>query len=359
MTGGRCTTHRAGFTILEVLLAAVVGLLALVVLVPLMRHAGSTARALPASVDIDDRARAAVATIERVLLRAGEGFAAGPYAGPLPAVVPAVFPHRRRVTASDPPLSAFSDRFSAWRADGSLARVALATDMVTPLDPLALWWAAPCDATNASCRFLEDDLALVHDRTGRFAALRVVAPLGGSIGHVPLDLGTAFQVADDPQVARLRLATVSYDAAARIVRVGDGAAEVPLIDHVAAFEVRYFGDPRPPRAPAPPVGVVTCLFDAAGNPALPTLVPDAGPWVELTGAMLSDGPTCGAGASAYDADLLRVRRVTVRLTLEAADPHLRGADPARFANPGLARSTAVSPDREVRIDVSPRNLLWP
>lgn len=318
MMAGAGMARRAGFTILEVLLAAVIGLLALLVLVPLMRHAGGAARALPASVDIDDSARAAAATIERLLLRAGEGFATGPDAGPLPAVVPAVFPHRRRVTASDPPLSAYTDRFSAWRADGSLARVGLAVDMVTPLDPLALWWVAPCAATNASCRFAADDIAVVHDRSGRFATLRVVAPAGGSIDHAPIDLGTAFRVADDPQVARLRQATVSYDAAARVVRVGDGLAEVPVVDHVVAFEVRYFGDPRPPRAPAPPLGVANCVLDAAGNPVLPALVPDTGPWVELTSAMLSDGPPCGAGASVYDADLLRIRRVTVRIKVRGS-----------------------------------------
>lgn len=350
---------REGFTVMEVLVAAVIGLGALAILVPLVRHAGEASRALPASVDIDQRTRAAAALIERVIMRAGEGFAAGPYAGPLSAVVPAVFPHRRRVTGADAPLASFADRFSVWRSDGSLARLEFAASMATGFDPISLWWTAPCEATNAACRFAEDDLALVHDRHGRFAALRVVAPTVSTIGHVPADLGTAFDVADAPQVARLRVSTVSYDAANRLVRVGDGEGESPLIDHVATFQVRYFGDPRPPRGPAPPLGEATCLFDAAGNPTLPTLVADSGPWVELVPAMLSDGPVCGAGASAYDADLLRVRRITVRLRLEAADEHLRGVDPARFTNPGRGRSTAVSPDREVLIDVTPRNLLWP
>lgn len=358
MMTGSPAVRRRGFTVLEVLVAAALGLGALAVLVPMMRHAGETSRAMPASADIEQRARAAAALIERVLMRAGEGFTTGPYAGSLSAVVPAVFPHRRRVTSGDAPLSAFGDRFSAWRTDGSLARVGIATSMATPLDPIALWWTAPCEATNAACRFAEDDLALVHDRRGRFAAIRVVAPTPGTIGHIPADLGIPFEVADDPQVARLRMVTVSYDAATRMVRAGEGGAESPLIDHVVAFDVRYLGDPRPPRGPVPPLGEATCLVDAAGNPSLPALIADTGPWVELTPAMLSDGPICGAGASAYDADLLRVRRITVRMRLEAADQHLRGVDPARFTNPGLARSTAVSPDREVRIDVTPRNLLW-
>ncbi len=68
--------------------------------------------------------------------------------------------------------------------------------------------------------------------------------------------------------------------------------------------------------------------------------------------------SAGTGASSYDADLLRIRRVVVRIRLEAVDEAVRGADPLRFFNPGRARATAVSHDREVVIDVAPRNLLW-
>ncbi len=231
--------------------------------------------------------------------------------------------------------------------------------MASATDPLSLWWDAPCTSMNMACRFADDDLALVTDLRGRFAAMRVVAPTAGTIGHVPADLGTAFQVADDPQVARLHVTTVTFDAASRQLRIGSGAAESPLIDHVAAFGVRYFGDPDPPRLPRPPPGEATCLYDAAGSPLLPVLAADEGPWVELTAAMLSDGPTCGAGTSSFDADLLRIRRIVVRIRIEATDETVRGVDPLRFSNPGRARGTAVSNDREVVIDVAPRNLLWP
>lgn len=360
MTGHSSDAIARGFTLVEVLIAAVVGLAALVVIAPLLQFAGATSRTLPATADIDQRLRAAVAFIERTLTRAGEGFAAGPHAGPLAALMPSVFPHRRRVDGgSDAPLTAVSDRITVWRSDGSLARATLSSGTSSGVDPLSLWWAPPCAATIAACRFNADEQAVVHDRLGRFAAFRVEAPVGGNIGHSPADLGLAFAVADDPQVARLHATTIAFDAATGQLRAGRGAAETPLIDHVVAFEIRYFGDPEPPRVTAPPLGTPTCLFDAAGLPVLPTLVPDEGPWVELSPALLSDGPTCGSGTSAFDADLLRIRRVRVRLRLEAVDGRLRGQDPVRFTHPGLARSTAVSADREVVIDVAPRNLRWP
>lgn len=360
MTRGRRGGSATGFTLIEVLIAAVVGLAALVVIAPLLQFAGASSRTVPATADIDQRLRAAVAFIERTLTRAGEGFAAGPHAGPLAALVPSVFPQRRRVdSSSDPPLTAVRDRITVWRSDGSLARATLSTATSTGADPLSLWWAPPCAATIAACRFAADDQALVHDRLGRFAAFRVEAPVGGSIGHAPADLGLVFAIADDPQVARLHATTIAFDAATGQLRAGSGAAETPLIDHVVAFEVRYFGDPEPPRVPTPPMGTPTCLFDATGLSLLPTLATDDGPWVELSLALLSDGPTCGSGASAFDADLLRIRRVRVRLRLEAVDERLRGQDPVRFTRPGRARSTAVSADREVVIDVAPRNLQWP
>ncbi len=99
-----------GFTIIEVLVASALALGALALLVPLMRHAGDASRTLPASADIDQRARAAASIVERVLMRAGEGLGVGSYAGPLSAIVPAVFPQRRRVNSGDAPLSAFAGR---------------------------------------------------------------------------------------------------------------------------------------------------------------------------------------------------------------------------------------------------------
>ena len=78
--------------------------------------------------------------------------------------------------------------------------------------------------------------------------------------------------------------------------------------------------------------------------------------IELTPGMLTDGPWC-SGDARYDLDLLRVRRIRVSVRLQATDAAARGTDPARFANPGSARRSALFvPDVTVEIDVVPRNL---
>jgi hypothetical protein len=100
------------------------------------------------------------------------------------------------------------------------------------------------------------------------------------------------------------------------------------------------------------------------RPRLEWLGPPESGLVPLTSSMLTDGPWCpGAGApNRFDADLLRVRRVRVRLRLQAGDPSLRGqvastTERAWFRVAGTARDPyRLVPDLEVQFDVAPRNL---
>jgi hypothetical protein len=69
--------------------------------------------------------------------------------------------------------------------------------------------------------------------------------------------------------------------------------------------------------------------------------------VLLDPARFTDGPWCPDGAQAvrFDADLLRIRRVRLRLRVQVAAPALRGA-----------RSLFFAPDQQVVLDVTPRNM---
>jgi hypothetical protein len=81
--------------------------------------------------------------------------------------------------------------------------------------------------------------------------------------------------------------------------------------------------------------------------------------VKLTEAQLGDGPWCpdAMNAHRYDADLLRIRRVSVMLRLEAALSALRGPAGPLFSHGGTARAASRwVPDQEIRFDVSPKNL---
>jgi hypothetical protein len=129
-----------------------------------------------------------------------------------------------------------------------------------------------------------------------------------------------------------------------------------VIDNVVGLTFAYFGDPDPPTSPKPPLGTANCLYDAAGVllPA-PTLAGSVS-LVPLPLAMLSDGPWCGTGSSAFDVDLLRVRLVRVTLRVQAASPVFRGLGTA-FARPGVSRSSyRAVPDGILTFDVAPANL---
>jgi hypothetical protein len=95
-----------------------------------------------------------------------------------------------------------------------------------------------------------------------------------------------------------------------------------------------------------PVARLQALADGA------TLVP-------LTSATLSDGPWCPdeANAKRWDADLLRIRKVSITIRVEAASSALRGPASALFANGGTSRdANRWVPDQEIHLQVSPRNI---
>jgi hypothetical protein len=171
--------------------------------------------------------------------------------------------------------------------------------------------------------------------------------------------------------------------AAQLMRYDGSESTLPVLDDVVGLGFEYFGDPQPPRAlnpPGDPAMAVTygpappplttddaadawgpgenCTFAAAGGaqmsrlPSLPGTAP-----VALGSALLTDGPWCPDAASAdrFDADLLRVRLIRVRLRLQAPRP-FRGPAGVLFMNPGTAADARrYVPDQEIRVDASPRN----
>ena len=80
--------------------------------------------------------------------------------------------------------------------------------------------------------------------------------------------------------------------------------------------------------------------------------------VPLNRSVLEDGPWCpdAGDRMAFDADLLRVRRVRIRIRVEAASDNLR-ATGALFSRPGRSTSAErVVPDEAVIVDVTLPNL---
>jgi prepilin-type N-terminal cleavage/methylation domain-containing protein len=106
----------------------------------------------------------------------------------------------------------------------------------------------------------------------------------------------------------------------------DGAStDRPVVDHVVYLNFEYFG---------------------AGQ-------------VSLGQARLEDGPWYPdiTDSHRFDADLLNIRLVRVTIRVQAASAALRGPAGVLFAHGGTAVSRdRYLPDREIRFDVTPRNL---
>jgi hypothetical protein len=105
-----------------------------------------------------------------------------------------------------------------------------------------------------------------------------------------------------------------------------------------------------------------CTFlvvDGDHVPRLGTLGGSGLTHVELTQAVLTDGPWCpdGLAPNRFDADLFRIRKVRVTLRVQAALASLRGPAGALFLKGGTARiGLRYVPDLEGQFDVAPRNL---
>jgi prepilin-type N-terminal cleavage/methylation domain-containing protein len=353
MTRGRC----AGFSLVELLIAT--GITAIVLAMASTMAVAELAawRRESARVDLQQRARVAADALGRALLEAGVGPASGDGLGPLVQNVPPVLPRRAGARTPDAPDVFRREAFTVlrWRPDADAAR--LLTPAASAAAALEVAPSAACGT--ASCGFAAGDLVMLRDASAAYDIFAVTGAAGPVLSVRPLGAGTGSTYAAGTAAVRVTLSTFWHDRGTRALREYDGdTSDLPLLDDVVGMEVEYFGDTRPPVG-SRPGGVANCLYEADGTYRAAWL-PALGPvpaLVALDAGLLTDGPWCGGGANAFDADLLRIRRVRVVLRLQAADPAVRGADPRHFALAGTARQSAVVvPDRHVTLDVALRNL---
>jgi hypothetical protein len=127
------------------------------------------------------------------------------------------------------------------------------------------------------------------------------------------------------------------------------------VDHVAALQFEYYGDPRPDSVPVPAAGESNCAY--VGSPPVPLLADLGGAGPKLMSAnVLTDGPACGQPPYRFDADLLRIRRLSFTIRLEAESGEFRGRG-AAFATSGVSRSSArMVSDQQTTVGIAPRNL---
>jgi len=329
MTGRQC--NHEGFSLVEVLLALSILMVAIVPVLYVASSAQVLARTQAEATDLQQRARVAADKLQRDLTMAGapplHAHAPGALVHYLPPIVPARLGARR----ADPELSAFADRLTLIYVPDEAWQAPLAAPMASAAAGIPVDSSAVGCPLAGLCGFIEGTRALVLDMSAAGAGhdLFTVTGVAGELAHDPPN--APFSRAYDPPTTRIVpiVQRVYYfDRPNLRLMLYDGyQSDVPLVDNVVDVRFSYFGDASPQMGLRPI------------------------PVVELT-----DGPVLGRSPNRFDADLQRIRVVRVSIRLQATADQVRGTG-AWFARPGRSASgLSYVPDLEMTFDVAPRNM---
>jgi hypothetical protein len=389
-------TGRAGFTLVELLVAGLITLVVVGAIATVTGSAQDLFRAQPEAADLQQRLRVGAETVRRNLVMAGAGLYAGPAWGPLGHFLAPIMPYRAFGDTPDQAQGVFfrSDAVSFLYVPSTPSQTVLsATLPAGALDAqLASLPNCPAETSTQVCGFERGDRLLVFDDEGQwdvFSADQIGSGMVVLQHRGPPAVAT-YRVGTP--VAEIRLGTyylrTDVTAGTSQLMWYDGwVTDLPVIDDVVGMDVRYFGTADPPLLTGAPIGVPpgpwttygpappplgatrggwsageNCTFLVAGGehrPRLPTLAAPMFGEVELSPTALTDGPWCpdASAPNRYDADLLRVRRLQITLRVQAASAALRGPAGALFVNGGRARAgDRWVPDLEVELSIAPRNL---
>ncbi len=383
-----------GYSLVEVLVAT--GIMLSVVAGALLMVGGAQASLGTEGerVDQQQRVRVAFDALSRDLIRAGTGASHGRGSASFRFPAAALFPFRQGALGPDPPGAFRPDVLTAvYVLSETSAQTTLAQPLPARSGIATINLDPGCPAGDAACGFGTGDDLMVFDDTGAFDTFRVTDTTGGALAlqHTMPDTTQTYPAGASLAEAVSRSYYLRSDAATdtlQLVRYDGVASDAAVVDHVVSLRFQYFGEPSPPTLirsvtdpvgpwttygpKPPPPGVQTtgypagenCAFQLDGSGSqqvsrLLSLGSGATTLVSLTAAGLQDGPWCpdAVNAHRYDADLLRVRRVSVVVRIEAALAALRGPAGVLFARAGTGRvASRWVPDQEIRFDVAPRNL---
>lgn len=377
----------SGFSLVEALVAMSILAGVTAAIFAVLSPSGPAFAAQGEGVDMQQRLRVAAGHLMRDLPLSGAGAFPLGEMEPLSRVLAPLRP--QWPDDEDAPDAFRGDAIRVTFVPPAAAQAATATAMPARAGTVAVAEGAFCATGRAPCGFTARSRVLVYDEAG-FHDVFTVSSVSGALLHLRHDMpdsghvypaGSALvEVIDRAYVLRTDAAT-GID---QLVR-SDGEAAVPVIDHLVALSFEYFGDPEPPRVlavsseverpsttygPRPPPAHVqfgsyppgeNCTFTYAGGhvPRLARLGPGGTSLVRLTAAHLTDGPWCpdSVHPGRFDADLLRVRRVLVRVRVQSAVDGLRGPAGPLFRRGGTARSAVrLVPDLEATFQVAPGNL---
>ena len=341
-------------------------------------------RAEPETADLQQRLRVAADALSSDLRGAGGGLGQGVIAGPLTDFLAPILPMRQGRRNADPAGTFKTATITLLAVDAGAAQTTIAQPLVATSSTVLVNRDPGCPPVDPNCGFRAGMSVVVFDDTGAYDTFTVtsVDAAGLHLQHNMRD-STKTYAANAARIAAATSRTyyLKSDPASNTFQLmrydGDGAADAPVVDHVVGLSFQYFGDPQPPTilrpltdalgpwttyGPKPQASGDNCVFVGNGTPTpTPALaVLGAGTaLVPLGMATLTDGPWCpdAVNPNRFDADLLRIRRVTVTLRVESASATLRGPAGPLFARAGTSSSGhRFVPDQEIRFEVAPRNL---
>jgi type II secretory pathway pseudopilin PulG len=404
-----------GFTILELLLSMAIMVGITGVIFSLVDPSRGTYRAQPEVSDLQQRLRVGASFLKDDLVMAGAGSqTGGQTAGALMNYFAPIQPVRLGAINADPLLGIFyrDNAISIFYIPQGAPQATLTESMPQTSAELKLGTDASCTpAQGPLCKWKVGARVLIYDTEGAYDDMTITAVqegAGGSnpdtVGHLQHnqsisgnDLSKKYQ--PGAQVAQIMQRTYYWNPDTLQLMYYDGASrDEAVVDNVVRVQFSYYGEPRPPillpdnvhttYGPRPPSLAAqnggngnngasawppgeNCVFMV--NPAnvsqrisrLPDLNPGSQGLVLLTRERLTDGPWCPDlnFPNRFDADVLRVRKVAVRMRVQVASAELRG--PAAMldgqgnplylhAGTGQNGRTLV-PDQEIRFEVTPRN----
>ncbi len=388
--------RQQGFSLVEMTIATAILTLLLGAAFNIVNPMHGVFQAQPEMSDVQQRLRVAVDVLATAIRAAGAGSVVGGSRGPLARSLPPVLPYRIGERQADPAAGVWyrPDVISLVSTPLTGAQATLRDGVNSGATSLAMWLPPSCPpATVMSvCGFSAGTRALVYDGRGAWDAITVTAVVGNAIQFSPIGgLTFAYPAGAIVTEAVIRSFSLKPDASGvpQLTQYDGFQSELPVVDNVVSLAFEYFGEPEPPLrlgavaldeptgpwttyGPRPPAMNVddsndswpmgeNCVFQVQGGRHVPRLATFGlgRALVPLGRAVLADGPWCSdaGNVAAYDADLLRIRRIRVRLRVQAASVALRGPAGALFLRGG--RSTSAErfvPDQEIEFDVAPSNL---
>ncbi|MBA2303433.1 MAG: hypothetical protein H0W08_12450 [Acidobacteria bacterium] len=306
-------TRESGYSVLELLIASAILMTVSGAVLGLLHDGLAGTPVLEEKTDLHQRARVVADALGDDLRAA----AAGPRSGPLSRYFAAVEPRRRAEPPGSASASAVTLRSVVPR--GAHSRL---VQPLAPAGPFAIIDSATgCPLSTAACGFRAGAGAVIFDPGGFFDFVEIEATGPGVLSVSSAPGGRSSSYAAGAEIAEAVEVTYFLDAATRQLRRQEGGGTFVLADNVTGMTFEYFAD---------------------------ELVP-------LPLSSFQDGPFTGAGAMAFDVDLLRIRAVRATVRVETGVDAMRGADTRLFARPGTATGRGVIPDVAWRVDVSLRN----